>query len=79
MTEERLEMSEGISNSMSLPPKGPGGLRRRAVTVSSEDLVRFGTLLIGDLPLLAEPASPGVDLAAWAASNRQQIEEKLHR
>jgi alpha-ketoglutarate-dependent taurine dioxygenase len=47
--------------------------------VSSEELVRFGPLPTGDLPLLAEPASPDVDLAAWASSNGQLLEEKLHR
>lgn len=71
-------MSEELHDSAS-PPKGLAGLRRRAVTVSSEDLVRFGSLPTGDLPALAEPAGLGVDLAAWAASSRQRIEEKLHR
>jgi alpha-ketoglutarate-dependent taurine dioxygenase len=54
-------------------------MKRRAVSVSSEALVRFGTLPTGDLPLLIEPASPGVDLIAWAASNRALLEEKLQQ
>ncbi|HVT17935.1 MAG TPA: TauD/TfdA family dioxygenase [Thermoanaerobaculia bacterium] len=56
-----------------------GTIRRRAVTVSSEDLVRFGTLASGRLPLLVEPAREGVDLKAWAAANRQVVEEKLRQ
>jgi alpha-ketoglutarate-dependent taurine dioxygenase len=72
-------MSEEISSPASPLPKSLIGVRRRAVTVSSEALVRFGSLPTGDLPLLVEPASPGVDLAAWASSNRQLLEEKLHR
>jgi alpha-ketoglutarate-dependent taurine dioxygenase len=61
------------------PLKRLGAVRRRAVTVSNEALVRFGSLPTGDLPLLVEPASPGVDLAGWAASNRDLLEEKLLR
>lgn len=59
--------------------KSLSGIRRRAVTVSSEALVRFDSLPTGDLPLLVKPAGPGVDLAAWAAANRQMLEEKLHK
>lgn len=59
------------------PLKRLGAVRRRAVTVSTEALVRFGSLPIGDLPLLIEPARPGVDLPGWAASNRELLEEKL--
>lgn len=72
-------MSEEIPKTGSLLPKSLSGIRRRTVTVSSEALVRFGSLSTGDLPLLVEPTSPGVDLAAWAAANRQMLEEKLHR
>src|SRR5215210_4343838 len=72
-------MPEDFSHPASSLPKSLSGIRRRAVTVSSEALVRFGSLPMGDLPLLVEPASPGVDLAAWAASNLQLLEEKLHQ
>jgi len=41
--------------------------------------VRLGSLPTGELPLLVEPAAPGVDLAAWAAAHRPLIEEKLHK
>jgi hypothetical protein len=49
------------------------------MTVTRESLVRFGALPIGELPLLAEPAAPGVDLAAWAATSRQLLEDKLQK
>lgn len=61
----------------SAPPRSLGAIKRQAVTVSSESLVRFGTLPIGDLPLVVEPAVQGVDLMAWAASNRELLDEKL--
>lgn len=67
------------SESLIQLPRGLGAIRRRAVTSSGESLVRFGPLLTSDLPLLAEPAGPGIDLGAWAASNRELIEEKLRR
>ncbi len=56
-----------------------GVFQRHAVTVASEDLVRFGALLGGELPLLAEPAAPGVSLASWAAANRPLLEENLQK
>jgi hypothetical protein len=72
-------MSEEISSRMSPPPKSLLGVRRRVISVASKALVRFGSLPTGDLPLLVEPASPGGDLAAWASSNRQLLEEELHK
>jgi alpha-ketoglutarate-dependent taurine dioxygenase len=59
--------------------KSLGAIKRRTVIVSSAALVRFAALPAGDLPLLVEPAVAGVDLATWAASNRELLEEKLHR
>ena len=61
------------------PPRSLGAIKRRAVTVSTESLVRFGTLPGGDLPLVIEPAIQGVDVMAWAASNRELLEEKLRQ
>ena len=63
----------------SAPTRSLGAIKRRAVTVSTESLVRFGALPAGDLPLLVEPAVPGVDVMAWAASNRELLEEKLRQ
>ncbi|MFL6261101.1 MAG: TauD/TfdA family dioxygenase [Thermoanaerobaculia bacterium] len=60
-------------------PRSLGTLKRRTVSAASEDLVRLGSLPTGDLPLLIEPARAGVDLAAWAGSNRDLLAEKLLR
>jgi alpha-ketoglutarate-dependent taurine dioxygenase len=60
------------------PLKSLGGIKRRAVSMTSETLVKTGPLFPdGDLPLLVEPAVPGVDLAGWAAGHRELIDEKL--
>jgi len=60
------------------PLKSLEGFKRRAVSVTSETLVKTGPLFPeGDLPLLIEPAAPGVDLASWAAANRPMLDEKL--
>jgi len=59
-------------------PSLPGGARRRAVAVSAETLVDIRPLFAsGELPLLVEPRVPGLDLAAWAAANRDLVEERL--
>lgn len=58
---------------------GPGSFQRRAVTVTHENLVRLGALDGGELPLLVEPAGPGIKLASWASANRQSLEEKLQK
>lgn len=55
-----------------------GRIGRRAVNISSEQMVNLRPLFTdGDLPLLVEPAVPGVDLAAWASSHRSLLDEKL--
>jgi 2,3-diaminopropionate biosynthesis protein SbnA len=59
--------------------KSLGTVKRRAVTISGESLVRFGVLPTGELPLLAEPSGPGVNLEAWAASHRELLEQKLQQ
>jgi hypothetical protein len=46
-------------------------------TLPDEQPVRFASLPAGDLPLLIEPVSPGVDLAVWAAANRELLAGKL--
>jgi alpha-ketoglutarate-dependent taurine dioxygenase len=69
-----------VTDQSSFPSlKSLGAIKRRAVTVTNEALVRFSPMPTGDLPLLAEPAGPGVALAPWAASNRELIEQKLQR
>src|SRR3954468_1065352 len=53
---------------------------RRAVTVSPEALVREELLAPGrELPVVLEPAVPGVDLAAWAAHHRDRIQRLVLR
>jgi alpha-ketoglutarate-dependent taurine dioxygenase len=57
---------------------GLGGIRRRAVSVSTETLVKVRPLFPdGDLPLLIEPALQGLSLSAWAEQNRAFLDEKL--
>lgn len=58
--------------------KGPGGVRRKSVRVSAEELVRSGPLRPGSpLPLVAEPAVEGVELGEWAVQNRERLEQQL--
>lgn len=67
-----------LENTPSL--KGLGALRRKTVSVSDEDLVRTRPLLADrEIPVLVEPAVPGLDLVAWAKSNREQLESLLRQ
>lgn len=52
--------------------------RRKAMTVSQESLVKSRPLE-GDnpFPLLIEPAMEGVNLASWAAANREPLNKQL--
>ena len=59
--------------------KGPGlklgTPRRKGVDLSDQAMVETGSLQPGqDLPLLVQPAVPGVDLVAWAGRNRELVE-----
>ncbi|WP_077046198.1 TauD/TfdA family dioxygenase [Pseudomonas sp. KK4] len=60
------------------PSRALGGVRRKAMNVTEQQLVSE-RLLHPDhaLPLVIEPAVSGVDLAAWAASERESLERKL--
>lgn len=53
-------------------------IQRREVQVSSQGLVQkkplFGT---GELPLLVEPAMPGIRLVDWLADHRSDVEQDL--
>jgi len=59
---------------------GIGAVRRKAVSVSREELVKQ-TRLSPDspLPVVMEPAVPEVSLKAWTASNRDLIDTLLLR
>jgi alpha-ketoglutarate-dependent taurine dioxygenase len=60
--------------------KKMGAVRRQAVSVSGDDLVKTGPLFHdSDLPLLVEPNVPGLDLVSWASGNRELLDEKLLR
>ena len=62
------------------PAGKPGPIGRKAVGVSREELVKIRPLLQDrGLPLLIEPAIPGVDLAAWASSHREMVTAELLR
>ena len=53
-------------------------VRRRQVTGSATELVRHRPLFEGgDLPLVIEPVMPGVNLAAWAAGQQEDIHRRL--
>lgn len=55
-----------------------GNVTRRSIQVSGSELVKLGRLDPAHaLPTLIEPAVEGVDLAAWAGSHRELIEEHL--
>jgi len=57
-----------------------GAMRRKTITVSEQTLVAERLLSSGsELPLVIEPAAPGVSLVGWAASQRQALEQKLLR
>ena len=58
----------------------PGFLtaRRKAVDFSGVNLVRESVFSDNEsLPLVLEPASVGIDLAGWIATNRNQVTRKL--
>jgi alpha-ketoglutarate-dependent taurine dioxygenase len=55
-----------------------GAIRRKAVSLSHGEVVSAEPLEMGkSLPLLVQPVVEGVDLAAWAATNREFIENSL--
>lgn len=55
-----------------------GALRRKAVSLSEEGLIRTRPLLEDKhIPILVEPTVPGLDLTAWAQSNRAQLDDLL--
>jgi len=72
-----MEMSTERSETPQSESQGSIPQRAGTVEVTGEALVRYGSLPIGDLPLLVEPAVPGVDIMAWVAANRDLLEEKL--
>jgi alpha-ketoglutarate-dependent taurine dioxygenase len=53
--------------------------RRRVIVAGPADLVTFEQPLERQLPLMAHPSISGVDLAAWAGLEREQIQSRLLR
>jgi alpha-ketoglutarate-dependent taurine dioxygenase len=61
-------------------PRVPETIRRRGVAFSGAELVKVRHLDDGrGLPMVVEPALEGVNLAAWAASHKELIEDYLAR
>ncbi len=57
---------------------GPGGGRRKGVSLAQESTIKTRELAPGEsLPLVVEPAVPGVELLAWAEHHRDFIEQKI--
>lgn len=57
-----------------------GGAKPKAVTASQASLVKQSFLSEGStLPLVLEPAQPGVDLLSWAESSRGFLETNLQK
>ena len=69
-----------MEKGMQAQKKSLGLIQRKAVDLSRFNPVRERQLR-GDhlLPLLMEPAAEQVDLAEWAAGNREYIEQQLQR
>jgi alpha-ketoglutarate-dependent taurine dioxygenase len=61
-------------------PRGLRDIRRKAVNVTSADMVKAEFLQPGqNLPLVLQPAVENVDLAEWAGNNRDSIETQLQK
>jgi len=69
-----------VENVTTSSKKSLGMIRRKAVDLANFSPVRESQSREDQpLPLIMEPASDLVDLADWARSNRQYIEQKLHQ
>jgi len=67
-----------ISRTIELKMIKPGSFKRKSIELTQNDLVRESLLSENQpLPLLFEPAVDGLDLIAWANTNRDLIEQKL--
>src|SRR3546814_12716104 len=65
---------------MTTLPLTPKLVRRQAIRVTAESMVRMRPLFgHGDLPLLVEPATPGVNGAAWIENHKRALAELLPR
>ena len=67
---------------MSTRRKGPGSLksiRRKTITLSSENMVEERFLNEQKLPLVVTPRNQDINLPAWCAEHRKSLREKLFR
>jgi alpha-ketoglutarate-dependent taurine dioxygenase len=64
---------------MSTPARPMRGMRRKAIDTTSLVETRFMPGLEESLPLVVVPAVDNVDLAEWAAANREQVDGHLDR
>jgi alpha-ketoglutarate-dependent taurine dioxygenase len=75
----KIKASEGvIMNEQATAPMHLGEIKRKPVNLNDGDLIKLSQLKPGQqLPLVVEPAGPGLDLAKWAAGHREFIQENL--
>ncbi|MGB8509397.1 MAG: TauD/TfdA family dioxygenase [Pyrinomonadaceae bacterium] len=55
----------------------PDAFKRKAVKISTDEVIRTGHLPGMEIPLVVEPAVAEIDLVDWAANNRERVEELL--
>src|SRR5580704_5997796 len=56
---------------------GPGGSRRKAVSLSTQNLVRQEDGAPGTLPMVMTPAVAGINLVEWVRNNAALVRERL--
>ena len=65
-------------NEQATAPRRLPEIKRKPLRISDGTLIKLSQLSPGQhLPLVVEPAGPGLDLAEWAAGQREFIQEKL--
>jgi alpha-ketoglutarate-dependent taurine dioxygenase len=69
-----------VDNTTTSPKKSLGAIRRKAVDLAHFNPVRESLMSPEQtLPLVMEPAADQVDLADWARTNRDYVQQKLHQ
>src|SRR5215813_1421879 len=71
-----MDSADRENQTQKKPPAG----RRRPISVTDQSLIRISALDAGQsLPVVIQPDFEGVDLIAWAAKQRELIEDHLRR
>jgi alpha-ketoglutarate-dependent taurine dioxygenase len=80
-TDDEMELQNmADENSRSAKLKSLRTARRKTVSLGHAELVKKGFLPgMPQLPLVVEPAEPGVDLAEWLRSSTDQVDALLQR